>query len=309
MARVCEKWYPLGSYIRQKYEGFYLDDNLKYQLDVLIKNIRKDWDFTIIVSARGRVRIGKSVMAQQIGAYITYKVKELYGENSVWNIKHNIVFDGDKLIEKGHYLGKNHKYSVLIYDEAGADLLTTKVLTSKTKLVIDYFRECGQYNLFNILVLPDFFDLPVGLAVGRSKLLIDVYHSIDKQDYFNRGYYRVYSEKRKKRLYLVGRKYREYNVVKCNFDGRFQNVYTLPEKDYREAKTNALLARKDTGKVNVWEDKARKIVKYQYDEIYKPESKTDAEARDKIMAWLKERDVIISDGWILKIVYDNTFNP
>ena len=69
MVRVCEKWFPKGHYKRQKQDGFYMDDLLKAQIDVLLKNIGNDWDFTIIITGGGEVRVGKSVLAMQIGSY------------------------------------------------------------------------------------------------------------------------------------------------------------------------------------------------------------------------------------------------
>ena len=78
MARVCIDNFPLGSFPYQKEPGFYMDNLLKSQIDVLLKNIKNDWDFTILITGSGEVRVGKSVLAMQIGAYWTYQMKELY---------------------------------------------------------------------------------------------------------------------------------------------------------------------------------------------------------------------------------------
>lgn len=53
---VCQDWFPLGSYPRQQEAGYYMEPFLKIQLDYLIKNISRDWAFTIIISGRGEVR-------------------------------------------------------------------------------------------------------------------------------------------------------------------------------------------------------------------------------------------------------------
>ncbi len=118
MVKVCEKEYPKGTKSYQKSDGFYMHPILKAQIDILLKNIKNDWDFTIIITGGGEVRVGKSVLAMQIGAYWTSEIKRLYGKICPWNLKSNFVFQGEKLIKQGNELGINHPYSVLIFDEA-----------------------------------------------------------------------------------------------------------------------------------------------------------------------------------------------
>lgn len=220
-----------------------MDDTLKAQIDILLKNIKNDWDFTLIISGGGEVRVGKSVLALQIAAYWNYMTKKLYGKSSPFDVKQNIVFDGQKLVEKGNYLGKNYSYPVLMYDEAGAELEGRKIMTSVTQNVLDFYRECGQYNLLNILVLPEFFDLPKGIALSRSIFLIDVYYTSSPEGMFERGYFNFYSRRNKKKLYLKGRKELNYNVAPYNFHGNFNDFYPVDEQAYRKAKQEALSRR------------------------------------------------------------------
>jgi len=243
MARVCTDMFPVGTWKYQREPGFYLDDKLKMQLDVLIKNITRDWDFTIIVTGQGEVRVGKSKIAMDIGAYWSYMVNKLYGLNVPFNVKENFVFDGKKLIETGNRLGKQFPNSVLVYDEAGADLEGRKAMQQQTQDVIDYYRECGQYNMLNILVLPEFFDLPKGIALSRSIFLIDVYYTADDEGIFTRGFFNFFSKRQKKWLYLLGKKDLNYYAAKFDFNGKFGNFYQVDEKEYRQAKQEALVRR------------------------------------------------------------------
>lgn len=243
MAHVCEDWFPMGSYPRQTKDGFFMEDMLKKQLDIILKNIKNDWDFTILISAGGQVRVGKSVLAMQIGAYWTYQLEKLYDIKVPFNVENNFVLDGRKLIETGNRLGKDYPYSVLVFDEAGADLEGRKVMSTKTQEVLDYYRECGQYNMLNILVLPEFFDLPKGIALSRSICLLDVYYSTTSDDIFKRGYFKFYSRKNKKELYLKGKKDLNYQAVKYNLRGNFRDFYPIDEKKYRELKQYALAKR------------------------------------------------------------------
>ena len=240
MARVCEELFPKGTFPYQKRDGYYMNDILKEQLDIYIKNVRKDWDFVIIIAGEGEVRVGKSVLAQQIATYWTQQIKEKHGIDVPFNLKQNMVFNGADLIKRGNALGVKHPYSVLIFDEAGADLEGIKAMRYTTQAVKDYLRECGQYNMLTILVLPEYFDLPKGVALSRSNCLINVYWIGDADGNMNRGYFKYYSRPNKKKLYLRGKRDLDYNAWKQDFFGGFDNVFTLPEEEYREEKRKAL---------------------------------------------------------------------
>lgn len=243
MVKVCEDMFPMGSYPGQRTPGFYMHEYLKMQLDYYIKNVIDDWDFTIIICGEGEVRVGKSVLGQQICAYWADQMYKVHGIKVPWNIAQNLVFKGRDLIKKGNYLGINYKYAPLDYDEAGGDLDSTKVMHGTTQAVKAFLRECGQYNMLNVLILPEFFELPRGIALSRTRCLISVYYMADEEGYFKRGYFKYFSRPAKKRLYIDGKKYLDYNAAKPDFQGDFDNTYTLPEKEYREEKIKALKER------------------------------------------------------------------
>ena len=249
MVRVCTD--TLKAKGKNK-AGFYMDDILKENLDALIKNIKNDWDFCIIISGGGRVRIGKSVLALQIGYYWTDQLKKVHNIEVPFNLENNIVFKGTKLIEKGNYLGENFHFSPLIYDEAGADLESLKVMRRATQDVKDFLRECGQYNLLTILVLPEYFDLPKGIALSRSDLLLDVFTIADNKGLFQRGFFNFYSRLNKKFLYLKGKKELNYKAHPYDFHGRYYNNYPIDEQEYRDSKQEALKHRELDRQADKW---------------------------------------------------------
>lgn len=167
-------------------------------------------------------------------------MENMHGIKVPFNIKENIVFTWNKLIDQGHNLSKKSKYCALSYDEAGETMEGTKSATKELRAVRDYLRECGQYNFLNLLVMPEFFDLPKGIAITRSIFLIDVYYVSDGEGIFQRGYFKFYSRKNKKHLYLKGKKDLNYNAHVFNFDGRFYNFYPVDEQEYRNLKAEAL---------------------------------------------------------------------
>jgi len=152
----------------------------------------------------------------------------------------NYVFNGNELIKKGNRLGVEEPFSTVVYDEAGADIQGIKVMSAETKEVLDYLRECGQYNMLTILILPDYFSLPRGIALTYSVFLLDVTYYADDEGIFQRGSFNFYNRPTKKKLYLWGKKQHDYDCIAPNFHGEFSNVYTINETEYRQAKRDAL---------------------------------------------------------------------
>lgn len=225
--KVCLEQFP-------ETNGYYIDGYLKENLDIMVKHIKHDWDFVLLVSGSGKVRVGKSVMALQVGHYLTNKVNEKYKKDYKFGLD-NVCLSAEELFKKSKELS-DKPYSVVIYDEAAQDLMGTKILYKITQTLMDFFRECGQLNLFVIIVVPDFFDLPKTIALTRSIALIDVYYTGE----FERGYFNFYNESRKKNLWLYGKKYLNYFVEKPSFFGRFTNFYPIDEQEYRIKKATAL---------------------------------------------------------------------
>jgi len=229
--KVCLEQFPLGTITGQKTEGFYMDKTLCSNLDILAKAISKDMFFTILISGHGRVRVGKSVFAQQIGAYLTNKVNELYNIKNTFTIG-NIHFDSKDLMR---YSVIHPKYSVNIMDEG--DDLTDNYWSSLSKDLRRFFRKTGQLNQFFILVIPDFFELSRAFAITHSICLIDVHFAGE----FERGFFNFYSFSKKRFLFEEGKKkYGSYDVVYPNFRGRFPHVYTIDEHLYRMKKRQDL---------------------------------------------------------------------
>ena len=227
MVKVCETDFPLGSFSGQRSAGFHMDGILKANIDVLAKKIVKDMQFVGIgCSSTFGVRTGKSTLFQQIGKYFTSKVNELHGLDNTFTIK-NIVFNAEELQEKAFKLPL---YSVLILDEG--DDLTASHWSNISKNLKRFFRKCGQLNLFILLILPDYFEIPKTYAISRTNFLID----IKFEGEFERGFFEFYSFNKKKLLYIKGKKYNDYKVVKPSFYGQFPKLYTVNEKEYRKIK-------------------------------------------------------------------------
>ena len=224
MERVTEKQY-------------WMDGYLKDNLNSLAYNMKHDFDSLICISGSGLVRVGKSVLAQQIGYFMAYRL------GTTMNLD-NIVFSGAELISIAKILPKN---SVIIYDEARGELDTKKVMENITKNLLDFFAECGMYNHCLIMVLPDYFELPKSVAINRSECLINVIRTTGTTNdsdgnevvKFERGVFEFYNRNGKKMLYILGKKnYDDYSIGKKyrSFFGEFPNVFVMDKKEYEDKK-------------------------------------------------------------------------
>jgi len=240
---------------------YWMDSILKNNLNTAIYNLKRDWDYVFVISGSGLVRIGKSMLAQQIGYYISSYFK------TPFNID-NIIFGSKNLITTAHKLPKN---SVLIYDEAREALDAKKSMRSLSQDLQDFFAECGMYNHFMILVLPDYFELYRRLATTRSDALINVFrvpqlkHDKELGDVseYKRGYFEFYSREKKKRLYIDGKKkYEDYNIgIKLrNFWGNFREHWIINPEEYTKKKLEFIRRDKGKEKVKQKENARNKII-------------------------------------------------
>lgn len=231
MAKVCVEEFPMGSYPKQRSAGLYIDGAMEHGIDILAKNIQKDMQFVGLYTGDGTVRNGKSSCAQQHAYYYSWKIGKLTGKHIPFTSE-NIVFRSEKLIERAFQLPK---HSCIILDEG--DDLTAHYFSKLAMTLKKFFRKCGQLNLFIILILPDFFELPANYALTRSNFLVNV-HFLDE---FQRGYFKFYGPKAKKNLYLNGKKWKDYECVQSDYAGRFIHLYTVNEETYRKAKYDDMM--------------------------------------------------------------------
>jgi hypothetical protein len=237
--KILQEKYPIGSIKGQKTAGRYIDGILYSNLQILAKSIVNDMTFLALISSSTlEVGSGKSTHAQQIGEAYQNSVNEQHGLDLKFTMK-NIVFNAEQLIKRAFELPK---YSCLILDEG--DDLDSHYYSQLAHTLRKFFRKCRQLNLFIIVILPNFFQIPAPYAISRSVFFIDVRFEGE----FERGYFYFYSFGKKKDLYIQGKKTQNYSVVKADFSGRFTDGYAVPENEYRRAKYQDMLDDKDEKK-------------------------------------------------------------
>jgi hypothetical protein len=197
-----------------------MDGYLASFIAKLQKIKKKDWDAVLIID--GKERAGKSVLAQQIG----------YAVDPTLTLD-RICFTPKEFHEA---IVNAEKGTCVIMDEAMTAFFSRATMSRTNIELVRMLAECGQKNLIIIIVIPSFFVLDWYAAIPRSMALIHIY--TDRKNH--RGYFKYYDRKRKKALYMYGKKKQSYGYAQPNFMGRFTNHYTVSEKDYRAKKKASL---------------------------------------------------------------------
>ena len=204
-----------------KVNGVYYDGYLKTNLEILRKNVYKDWDFWGLVD--GREGAGKSRIAKQCAFFV----------DPTFNID-SVVFT-PKQFSKA--VDTAPRYSAIVWDEAITGTQSTD-MTKMARMLKSKAVQMRQKNLFVFLVLHSYYDMNKYYAVHRSWFLIHVYFVPDENGgEFKRGYFEFYDYKKKKTMYLTDKYRRFYDYsMKPSFRGRFTNTAVIDEKLYKEKK-------------------------------------------------------------------------
>lgn len=204
-----------------KVNGIAYDGWLAKNLDVLKKNVMKDWDFWLLID--GREGSGKSTLAQQVAVYL----------DPDFNLD-RVVFTPQQFSDACETAPR---YGAIVWDEAITGLqstdLTAMARTLKAKAV-----QMRQKNLFIILVIHSFFDMNKYYTVHRTFFLLHVYFKAEEErELFKRGYFEFYDFQKKKTMYLTD-KYRRYYYygLKPNFRGTFSSKLPVDKQAYIEKK-------------------------------------------------------------------------
>ena len=268
-----KRWYNKGQKLKS---GYNMNRLLVENLSGVPRHLAKDWDCIGIISGRNRVRIGKSSMAFQCAYFVAWLLaggemcvdesKVNYGDilkkpnKKVKFDLSNVVFDPNDLMKLGNALPPK---SVIVYDEGRAGLESKSTMMSINRMVEDFMQECGQYNHFLLIVLPDFFTLNKNFATDRSMFLIDVFTDVN----YRRGFFNFFSEKKKEKLYSFGRKLlgstARYNATQPDFYGSFSKWIPFDKEEYSDLKRKAL-SKKRLSSRDIRISKQRDILIYLY---------------------------------------------
>lgn len=214
-------------------KSLYMDKKLKEQIENKVKPKveKKDMDWVWIVD--GAEGSGKSVFAMQLGKIL----------DTDFNLS-KVCMTPDEFTK---VILKAKKGDCILFDEAYTGLSSRASLTEINRILVSLMMEMRQKNLFVIIVMPTFFMLDRYVALFRARGLFHVYFKGGK-----RGRWVYFNNKKKKLLYLLGKKLFNYSKPKSNFRGRFADQYTVNEDAYRAKKHNALTKKSRSTKSQVY---------------------------------------------------------
>ena len=224
----------------------YIDPVVKKELDRIKDDVyTKDRDFVMVID--GEEGCGKSVLGQQIGKYLDPHFT-----------MDNITFNSTQFLEA---IKKTRKRSCIILDEAYSSASARGALTEINRSMVAVATEMRQRNLFVIIIMPSFFDLDKYFALWRCRCLFHVYFSSEGK----RGRYVLFPKTAKKMLYLLGKKFYNYNKPRSPYPVcRFNNFYTVDEKEYRLKKQEAFRKRTISNMAKRWKGQRDSYINFLY---------------------------------------------
>ena len=226
-------------------KDYYLDDNLKENLDFCIKRQKKNFDHVFIID--GNEGYGKSSFSLAVGNYLAYSTGKPFSLD-------NVFFDVDKMME----FAVKTEEQVIIWDEAALMGLSkewqNKLQIKLTKLLM-VARKKRHFWIFNI---PSIAELNSYVAVRRSIALLHVY----SPDHITRGAFVFLNKRIKNKAYIEMKKSKREYYGKYNFHGKFTDTsWLIDNKAYEAKKDAAILSVLDTETVN---SVSAKLIKLQY---------------------------------------------
>ena len=232
---------------------------LKKNLDHIKTANSNDIDFKILISGDGKTRTGKTTEGVQMACYLD--------PSFLSNWKTRIVYDGEELIKQGNSMQPGQ---CLLYDEARQVLNSKNQMNGYAKNLMNFFSQCGDKNLYIIIILPDFFELPKSIALVQSIYLINCHFMRG----FERGFFDFFNHKQKKYLYIRGQKFLDYKAVLPSFKGTFTKFFPIPLIQYKNNKHNKLqeLRKKDKKPANnilikKQKERVRRAIEYMHENL------------------------------------------
>lgn len=205
--------------------NYYLEGWVKEKFDKkVIPNLKfKDNDYVIAID--GAEGSGKSTLGLQWCKYI----------DPSFNLN-RVVFTPEEFREA---IYKAKKGQAVMFDEAFTGFSSRAALSGVNKTLISLMMQIRQKNLFIVIVLPTIFLLDKYISLFRTKVLVHTYMNKGI-----RGYFRVYSSKKKRQL-IMHKDARTYSYgIYSKKKGRFYGVFALgdgdEEKKYRAKKLKSL---------------------------------------------------------------------
>jgi hypothetical protein len=232
-------------------KDYYLDDNLKVNLDFCIRRQKKNFDHVLLMD--GDEGYGKSTFAQAIGYYLAKETGRPF------DVK-NIFFDIQNMAE----FAAHTEEQIIVWDEAALGGLSTEWQNKTQRKLIQLLMTARKKRHFWIFLIPKFFKLNEYIAVDRSIALVHVYSA----DHMTRGNFSFYAKRKKNKVYETYKSSRKRVYNKFDFVGKFTNTTNLIDQEAYNAKKDIAIQSIFGSEDNISKTRAKQIIlqykMYQY---------------------------------------------
>ena len=206
------------------------DPKLQTVFNNALNRNKRNWDYVAIVA--GIPGAGKSTFAMQGARYLDPNFDES-----------KIAFNAEQFIK---ITNDAEPYSAVVLDESFHDLNSRSKMSYAFMEVVGHLQLLRQKRLYIFLCLPNFFDLSQDIAIFRASHLFYVY----EYDNGMRGRFRFYDRNSKTRLYVMGKKFMNYDCVRGIFFGNFYDDEVVDEEKYLKMKEEHLKSQEKREKIS-----------------------------------------------------------
>jgi hypothetical protein len=240
----------------------YIDGRL-FELLKGFKNAVERHDTSVVLIIDGRSGMGKTTLSNQIGIALDKN----YNLNKIHYSPKTFLEGGEGKIG----LANAKQGDFILFDEAML-ISNRSVLSQINRMIILAMSMIRSKRIYVCFCVNSLFDLDRNLAISRADSLFHVYG----QSLIARGRFTTFFRgkdgiDRLKQLYLLGKKYYNYNQPRANFLGRFTKEFVIDEIEYERQKQigiNSFLKGTE-GKLGKMSYKAlegrNKIIRHLYD--------------------------------------------
>lgn len=204
-----------------------IDNLIRPELDKVKKRVIKQ-GYQYICVVTGLPGSGKSTLSRTLARYCCKWFNEDY-----------IAFTGDEFVQISNDCPE---FSAVILDESFESLNSKVGMSEEFLKILNHLQIIRQKHLFIFLCLPNFFDLSKNVALFLTSHLFLTY----SDENGDRGRFLVFDREAKKKLYILGRQFQNYNAEKANFRALFwENEDIVNIEKYNAMKKRHLLSQND----------------------------------------------------------------
>lgn len=248
----------------KEFKGFYIDKNLKKAF-TWFNNIRRMDKMDFICAICGIEGSAKSTLAIQLAAFSD---KTFRGQSAI----DRIVYSNEQLLYTIDHVPDE---SAIVVDEAIISMDSSDGSTNIVKVLKKKFTTIRKKRLMIFLCIPSIFMLQKYFSVVRCRIMIDcgirpTYNNKGDPHRIQRGYFRLWDQNAKKRLYMYG--CADWTIrVRPTLSGTFcdSTGFFIDQDAYERKKDQAILEITEDKKVQFnMTDAQKKIMRDQKKLIY-----------------------------------------